>query len=718
MIYLVTKQTELFKSDLYEVIDVQSSLKLLNPFKIIQIDSETDGVYPFGNINKLLCFQIGVPDMQFVIDCKSINIVEYKELLESKFCIGHNLKFDLAFLYNHNIIPRRVYDTMIVEQLLHLGFSYNPIDINTYTRNNYSFPYHEKGYECVLSFALDAVVKKYLDVDVDKSIRGDIIWKGLADDVIQYAANDVKWLEEVQKFQVKKLKELNMMKAAELECLAVPAITYIEWCGMKLDVNKWKQKMDKDQANLANSKKALDNFIIEFWKARRGDGNYLYKSLVKDDLGRDFLVDDKVPFFYKKGKATIPYVSINNEGDLFLGYNLEPQCNINWDSSKQVIDIAKLLGFNTAIEDKDTGEQKDSVLEKQLAVQVGINDEFLKLYFDYKEASKLVTTYGQGHLDAICPVDSRIHTTYKQLGASSGRMSCGSSKNVYDLAKYKGIKEVKMPNLQQLPHDAFTRECFAAEDGYTMCACDFSAEEARLQADIYDEPQLKQIFEQDLDSHSVYAKIFFPEELADIDVKDVKKLRKDLRDKAKSPEFLLSYGGGVQGLMKALNCEYDKAKQIKDNYDKAFKATKAFEARMWNDLYVKGYITINPITGHKLFWQDIQQWRARQATNTQLPSDSATAAKYKRLCRNAPSQGTGAIIMKESLTNLFNKIVETNNFNKVKIENTIHDEIVISYPNHYKWDIVIKEVMEEAARKYCKTVEIPAVPECGKYWIH
>ena len=57
-----------------------------------------------------------------VVDTTTVSPLKYKELLENKYIIGHNLKFDLQFLYNYGIIPRKVYDTMTVEQLLHLGF--------------------------------------------------------------------------------------------------------------------------------------------------------------------------------------------------------------------------------------------------------------------------------------------------------------------------------------------------------------------------------------------------------------------------------------------------------------------------------------------------------------------------------------------------------------------------------------------------------------------
>ena len=118
MIYLVTQNQNLFESDNYKIIGVDESLSLLSTYNILQADSETSGRDP--HICKLLLFQLGSIDkeVQVVIDCTTIDIRKYKDILESKGLIFQNAKFDLQFLYNYGIIPLKIYDTMIVEQLL------------------------------------------------------------------------------------------------------------------------------------------------------------------------------------------------------------------------------------------------------------------------------------------------------------------------------------------------------------------------------------------------------------------------------------------------------------------------------------------------------------------------------------------------------------------------------------------------------------------------
>ena len=499
MIYLVTNQKELFSSSDYQHISVSASLELMQSWPIIQCDTETSGRDP--RLCHLLCVQFGndKADARVVVDTTTVNILDYKDLIQSKWLIFHNAKFDLQFFYNHRIIPRKVYDTMIVEQLLHLGYPHVSVTKQEYLNNNYTFPYHENedGVRS-LSFALDAVALKRLHTNIDKTVRGEIIWRGLDTTVIKYAAGDVTYLEEIMQSQMKDLRNQQLMKAAQIECAFIPAIAYLEWCGIHLDQDKWKAKMINDEKLLRESKKALDTFVESmvslnsqankaefeetFHISTDGYGGHEEYPLpqgarIVPNSGWSVSSSDTNTYNYVKIIRKFPFCEINLQGDLFTGFDTSPHCIINWSSSAQVVKFAKFLGFDTKVQDKKTGEDKDSVLEKHLKSQKGICDEFLKLYFDYQEHFKVVTSFGQGHLNAVNPKTDRIHTVYRQLGAASGRMSCGSQQPNTDLAKYKHLspKDCTYPNIQQLPSDEVTRACFTAPKGYKWSSCDFSA---------------------------------------------------------------------------------------------------------------------------------------------------------------------------------------------------------------------------------------------------
>lgn len=686
MIYLVTLNQELFDNPSYKIVSPEESLEMLSSWgKMIQIDSETTG--RDAHICDLLCFQFGNIDgkNQIVVDCTTVDIKLYKDILESTYCLGQNLKFDLQFLYNHGIIPRKIYDTMIVEQLLHLGYPSG-----------------------LVSYSLAAIAERRLGEYLDKSVRGEIIWRGLDSRVIEYAANDVTLLYKIYLSQIAECKEKSCLVAAKLECDVVPAVAYLEWSGIMLDQDKWKEKMKQDKIHLEERLKALNHFV-------------------EDD-----------PTYHE-------FVTIDLQGDLWNGFDTNPKCQINWDSSKQVIQFCKVLGFDTSVQDKETGKDKDSVLEKTLKAQKGINDEFLRLYFDYKESSKLCSTYGQGHLDAVNPKTGRIHTVYHQLGASSGRFSCGSNQPNTDLAKFKNIapSRVKYPNCQQLPSDHLTRSCFVAPKGSLMVSADFSAEESRLGADIYQDKEfIKEFTEGSKDTHNMFAWIVYNKECRELGCKDateVKQKAPQWRKKVKGFEFGYMFGGAAPTLSQTAGCSVEEAQAVIDKLDKAFAGMTEFAKRGSRFVRDHGYILICPYTGHKMYWWDWDKWKERQASFTpefweeyrlhhKGTGDSVAimvrqhfqaASKYDRLARNSVTQGSGAVIMKEALTRLFNYIVDNNYFDKIHICASVHDEIVCDFEDSIsEFPKVLECIMEESAAKYCKTLPIPAEAEVETYWKH
>ncbi len=503
MIYLVTNNKPLFESPLYKVITPQESLDLMHDWKEIQYDCETSGLN--CHINHLICMQFGNGVDQIVVDNESVCPIIYKDLLESALLIGHNLKFDLQFLYNYKIVPTHVYDTMIAEQTMYMGFPYSKIWKSEYDKYHYDFPIIFEGGLGQLSFSLKALCHKYLGLEMDKSVRDTISSRGLDDSVIIYSAHDVEYLQQIKEKQSYEAHKKDLAKAIALECKFVPVIAYMEWCGVHLDATKWSAKMEKDNANLKAAEEALNKFVIE--------------------------TPDLKEFTY-----------INLQGDLFTGFDSEPKVSINWSSSKQVVKVCKILGFNTTTTDKKTGIDKDTVLEKELSVQKGINDKFLELYFKYQEYAKVVSSFGQTWLNSINPVTARLHTKYNQLGASSGRLSCGGG-NDDDLAIFKKLPKgsCKLLNCQQLPHDPETRACFTAENGNQWCSCDFSAEEARLTADVSgDREYYKEFTERTGDTHAMFAWACYEKECRALGCEsaaEVKTKAKVWRNKVKPAEF-------------------------------------------------------------------------------------------------------------------------------------------------------------------------------------
>lgn len=372
MIFLVTSNQQLFDNENYKIISVEESLEKLNNLKIVGVDTETEGIDV--HTKKLLLAQFGCFDFQIVVDCRTIDIKLYKNFLERTdiLFLFWNAKFDLKFFLKERIVITSIYDGYLAEKLQWLG---------------YPAGQHSMG--------LKAAGLEYCNVELDKSVRGKIIWsKTLSDDIIIYGAHDVKYLEKIREGQLLKLKEKGLLKALAYENKFCPVLAYTEFCGVKLDENAWKAKMKKDREGFETAKSELNSWVEQHFP----ESKYVYREL---------------------------------QGDLFLGFDDSPHCIINWGSPKQVIPLFEEIGFNLETFDKKTKETKKSVGADIIEAQKDKSD-IAPLYIKYKGYEKLVGTYGQNVLDQINPITGRIHTNFNQLG-------CDTGKNITKVLKFQNF---------------------------------------------------------------------------------------------------------------------------------------------------------------------------------------------------------------------------------------------------------------------------------------
>lgn len=357
MIYLVTSQQELFSNEVYKVISVDESLQMLAPLRIVGLDTETEGLDPYTK--KLKSIQLGCYNFQVVVDCITVDPKLYKNYLESdRLFIGWNLKFDLKFLFFHGIVPKHLWDGFLAEKLMWLGY---PTGIH--------------------SMSLKAAGENYLGVELDKSVRGKIIWAGLTTDVVEYSANDVKYLEQIMDKQKEELKKKGLQVAIEYENRFVLPLAYCEYCGIKLDIDKWQAKMAKDKQRENKALEACNKWLLE-------------------------------------NDPDSPYIFVDRQGDLFTGFNLEPQVKLNWKSVQRLIPLFKKYGVDVTVDDKVKGGTKDSIDAKCLKPQKD-KCSLIPIYLEYKEAVKITSTYGENFLKQVNPVSHRIHTNYQQMGADT-----------------------------------------------------------------------------------------------------------------------------------------------------------------------------------------------------------------------------------------------------------------------------------------------------------
>ena len=218
MIYYVSNSKQLFQTPNIQEAGIEDVHNWLKTNNIIGFDTETTG---FSAIkDKLLCYQFGNSDTQFVVESGSFPIELFSLYFEdpNKLFILQNFKFDGRFLLKHNIDiwKMNVFDTFLAECVLTTGLD---------TRG----------------LGLDDIVWKYCNVKLDKTIRGEIVRIGLSSKVIKYAADDVVYLEEVMNKQIELLQQHSLMNVMKLENDVVKVFTLMEYHGVKLDVPKWNE---------------------------------------------------------------------------------------------------------------------------------------------------------------------------------------------------------------------------------------------------------------------------------------------------------------------------------------------------------------------------------------------------------------------------------------------------------------------------------------------
>jgi DNA polymerase I-like protein with 3'-5' exonuclease and polymerase domains len=660
MIYVVSNQTSLFDSNVFFYISINEALELLMNELVLGLDTETEGLDVFTK--KLLLLQIGTQDFQVVIDVASFNhkipheIVSYLNNSSQLFVI-QNAKFDLKFLLHQQVLLKKVYDTMLAEIILTNGLQYSGRDLATLT-------------------------SLYLGDKLDKSIRGKIVSKGLATDVLLYGAKDVEVLLPIRQTQLEKIETLQLAKAVALDNSFVIVLAYTEYCGIKLDYDQWLLRASKNQVRQVELLKKLNDQLHQ---------------------------DEKFQFF-------------SGMWDLFTG---ELECLVNWDSPKQVLAVFKSYGINTQLKVK--GVLQDTVDSKVLEPQVS-QFAILPIYLEYKEIQKDLSTYGSNWRKYINPVTNRIHTTFQQI-VDTGRLSSGN--------KHDGTV-----NLQNIPSDVATRSCFIPEPGNLMIDADFSSQEQVVLANFSQEPNLINFYARGFkDMHSYIAFLMYPhirrcsvEELTPEKLLYIKKEYADKRFLAKIAGFSINYGGGGSTIAKNCNIPLKDGQYVYDSYFKAFPQLKEYFDWTFQRAAYYGYVEFNSVTRRKYFFnkttnnffelqetvEDPNFWYITPDAKRLFNDYKKAKSEVQRIAQNFPIQGSSSDITKYAGILFFKEILKNNWLHTVKIINFVHDEILVEAPSELAEEVknLLLQSMENAGKPFCTQVSLKAEAKIGNSWIH
>lgn len=275
---------------------------------------------------------------------------------------------------------------------------------------------------------------------------------------------------------------------------------------------------------------------------------------------------------------------------------------------------------------------------------------------DYRELVKLKSTYVDALPDLVSTVTHRIHTSFNQVVAVTGRLSSDN------------------PNLQNIPirteRGRQIRKAFIPRnEDYVLLSADYSQIELRVAASMSGDPGMCEAFNAGKDIHTATAaKVYGVAE---------SEVTKDMRYKAKSVNFGIIYGQGAFGLAENLNISRTEAKQLIDNYFKEYEGIKKFMDGQVNFAREHGYV--KTLLGRKRWLRDIT-------------SSNATVRSFaERNAINAPIQGSAADMIKVAMINIHSELSKMNIKSRMVLQ--VHDELVFDV---YKPELdLIKPIIEK-----------------------
>jgi DNA polymerase-1 len=301
----------------------------------------------------------------------------------------------------------------------------------------------------------------------------------------------------------------------------------------------------------------------------------------------------------------------------------------------------------------------------------------IKLIGEYRELTKLKSTYIDALPKLVREDTKRVHTSFNQTITATGRLSSSS------------------PNLQNIPiRTALGREirkAFIAEKGNQLISADYSQVELRVVACLAKDKNMMDVFNKGEDIHkATAAKIF------DVPLKEV---TKDQRRKAKEVNFGVLYGMGPVGLAQRTGISRAEAREFIDKYFASYEQVRKYTEEMVED--AKKTETVETMFGRKRLLPEI---------HSQVQVLRAAA---ERMAVNMPIQGTAADLMKIAMIEVYQELKKISPKSKMLLQ--VHDELVIETPKDEVKKVakVLDEKMEKI-HKLCVPIKVET--EVGLNW--
>jgi DNA polymerase-1 len=331
---------------------------------------------------------------------------------------------------------------------------------------------------------------------------------------------------------------------------------------------------------------------------------------------------------------------------------------INVGSPKQIGDILfGKMAIPGGTKTKTGAWSTSAQILDELAEQ---GHEFPKKILEWRQVSKLKSTYTDALPTYVHPQTHRVHTTYALAATTTGRLSSNE------------------PNLQNIPvrteEGRKIRRAFIASPGHKLVSADYSQIELRLLAEIADIPVLKQAFRDGLDIHAMTASEMFGV--------PVKGMPGEVRRRAKAINFGIIYGISAFGLANQLGIAREEASAYIKKYFERFPGIRAYMDSTRDFCRTHGYV--ETLFGRKCHYPDIKA------------SNASVRAFNERAAINARLQGTAADIIRRAMIRMEDALAEKKLSAQMLLQ--VHDELIFEVPDDEVAATlpVVQHVMQDA----------------------
>lgn len=295
------------------------------------------------------------------------------------------------------------------------------------------------------------------------------------------------------------------------------------------------------------------------------------------------------------------------------------------------------------------------------------------MILEYRGLAKLRSTYTDKLPEMVNPHTGRVHTSYHQAGAATGRLASSD------------------PNLQNIPirteDGRRIRRAFVAPAGRKLVACDYSQIELRIMAHLSQDEGLVRAFESGADVHrATAAEVFGKKSLDEVSANE--------RRAAKAINFGLMYGMSAFGLARQLGIGRGEAQDYIALYFSRYPGVRDFMERTRQDARENGYV--ETVFGRRLYLENIKA------------SNQGLRAGAERAAINAPMQGTAADIIKRAMIDIDGWLADHRERALMILQ--VHDELVFEADESF-----VPELLEQASRRMsaAATLRVPLVVDSG-----